>query len=55
MDAPLGDRFERALRDDLGPAPRPTDGVGIAQIRDGKVVSYRDHFDRLQMYEQVGW
>jgi len=31
------------------------DGVGIAQIRDGKVVSYRDHFDRLQMYEQVGW
>jgi steroid delta-isomerase-like uncharacterized protein len=31
------------------------DGVGIAQIRDGKVVSYRDHFDRLQMTEQVGW
>jgi ketosteroid isomerase-like protein len=31
------------------------DGVGIAQLRDGKVVSYRDHFDRLQMYEQVGW
>jgi len=31
------------------------DGVGIAQIRDGKVVSYRDHFDRLQMFEQVGW
>ena len=31
------------------------DGVGIARIRDGKVMSYRDHFDRLQMYEQVGW
>jgi len=31
------------------------DGAGIAQVRDGKVVSYRDHFDRLQMYEQVGW
>ena len=31
------------------------DGVGIAQIRDGKVVAYRDHFDRLQMAEQLGW
>ena len=39
---PTGRSFER-------------DGVGIAQIRDGKVVAYRDHFDRLQMYEQVGW
>jgi ketosteroid isomerase-like protein len=29
--------------------------MGIARIRDGKVVSYRDHFDRLQMTEQVGW
>lgn len=31
------------------------DGVGIARIQDGKVISYRDHFDRLQMAEQVGW
>lgn len=31
------------------------DGVGIAQIRDGKIVAYRDHFDRLQMTEQLGW
>jgi SnoaL-like polyketide cyclase len=31
------------------------DGVGIARIRDGKVVFCRDHFDRSQMYEQVGW
>jgi steroid delta-isomerase-like uncharacterized protein len=31
------------------------DGVGIARIRDGKIFAYRDHFDRLQMAEQVGW
>lgn len=30
------------------------DGVAIAQISAGKVVSYRDHFDRLQLTEQLG-
>jgi len=31
------------------------DGVGIAQIRNGKIVAYRDHFDRLRLAEQLGW
>ena len=42
MREPTGRSFQR-------------DGVGVAQIRDGKVVAYRDHFDRLQMAEQLGW
>lgn len=29
-------------------------GVGIVELRDGKIVRYRDHFDRQTMVEQLG-
>jgi steroid delta-isomerase-like uncharacterized protein len=29
-------------------------GVGIVELRDGKVVRYRDYFDRQTMTEQLG-
>jgi ketosteroid isomerase-like protein len=29
-------------------------GVGIVELRDGKIVRYRDHFDRQTMAEQLG-
>jgi steroid delta-isomerase-like uncharacterized protein len=50
-----------------GPLPRPDGGhyaptgrsfartgVGIVELRDGKVVRYRDYFDRQTMTEQLG-
>lgn len=30
-------------------------GVGIVELRDGKIVRYRDYFDRLTMTEQLGF
>ena len=38
---PTGRSFERT-------------GVGIVEIRDGKIVRYRDYFDRQTMTEQLG-
>ncbi len=38
---PTGRTFERT-------------GVGIVELRDGKIVRYRDHFDRQTMAEQLG-
>jgi ketosteroid isomerase-like protein len=29
-------------------------GVGIVEVRDGKIVRYRDYFDRQAMTEQLG-
>ncbi len=29
-------------------------GVGIVQVRDGKIVSYRDYYDRETMAQQLG-
>jgi steroid delta-isomerase-like uncharacterized protein len=29
-------------------------GVGIVELRDGKIVRYRDHFDRQTMVDQLG-
>ena len=29
-------------------------GVGIVELRDGKIIRYRDYFDRLTMIEQLG-
>jgi steroid delta-isomerase-like uncharacterized protein len=29
-------------------------GVGIVELRDGKIVRYRDHFDRQTIVEQLG-
>ncbi len=50
-----------------GPLPRPDGGdypptgrsfartgVGIVELRDGKIVRYRDYFDRQTMTEQLG-
>lgn len=50
-----------------GPLPRPEggfyeptgrsfarSGVGIVELRDGRIVRYRDHFDRETMTEQLG-
>jgi steroid delta-isomerase-like uncharacterized protein len=30
-------------------------GVGMIELRDGKIVRYRDYFDRLTMTEQLGF
>jgi steroid delta-isomerase-like uncharacterized protein len=40
-DAPTGHSFART-------------GVGIVELRDGKIVRYRDYFDRQTMTEQLG-
>jgi ketosteroid isomerase-like protein len=40
-DAPTGRSFERT-------------GVGIVELRGGRIVRYRDHFDRQTMTEQLG-
>lgn len=40
-DEPTGHAFART-------------GVGIVEPRDGKIVRYRDHFDRQTMVEQLG-
>jgi steroid delta-isomerase-like uncharacterized protein len=50
-----------------GPLPRPDGGyveptgrsfartgVGIVELRDGKIIRYRDYFDRQTMTEQLG-
>jgi ketosteroid isomerase-like protein len=29
-------------------------GVGIVEVRDGKIVAYRDYFDRQTMSDQLG-
>ncbi len=38
------------------PSGRPfaRTGVGIVELRDGRIVRYRDHFDRQTMVEQLG-
>jgi steroid delta-isomerase-like uncharacterized protein len=41
QDEPTGRRFERT-------------GVGIVEVRDGRIARYRDYFDRLTMTEQLG-
>jgi len=41
QDEPTGRTFERT-------------GVGIVEVRDGRIVRYRDYFDRLTMTEQLG-
>lgn len=28
-------------------------GVGVAEVRDGKIVRYRDYFDRTSMLDQI--
>jgi predicted ester cyclase len=38
---PTGRRFERR-------------GCSVAEVRDGKIVGYRDYFDRLTLTEQLG-
>jgi limonene-1,2-epoxide hydrolase len=30
-------------------------GVGIVELREGKIVRYRDHFDRQTMADQLGF
>jgi steroid delta-isomerase-like uncharacterized protein len=30
-------------------------GVGMVELRDGRIVRYRDYFDRLTMTEQLGF
>ena len=30
-------------------------GVGIVEVKDGRIVRYRDYFDRLTMTEQLGF
>ncbi len=40
-EPPTGRRFERR-------------GCAVAEIEDGKIVRYRDYYDRAQMYEPLG-
>jgi steroid delta-isomerase-like uncharacterized protein len=40
-EPPTGRRFERR-------------GCAVAEVEDGKIVRYRDYFDRAQMYEPLG-
>lgn len=40
-EPPTGRRFERR-------------GCAVAQVENGKIVRYRDYFDRAQMYEPLG-
>ena len=41
VSAPTGRSFERS-------------GVGMVELRDGKIVRYRDYYDRQTMTEQLG-
>jgi steroid delta-isomerase-like uncharacterized protein len=40
-EPPSGRRFERR-------------GCAVAEVEEGKIVRYRDYFDRAQMYEPLG-
>jgi len=40
-EPPTGRRFERQ-------------GCAVAEVEDGKIVRYRDYYDRAQMYEPLG-
>ena len=46
----------RVEGDDYEPTGRAfaRTGVGIVELRDGRIVRYRDHFDRQTMLEQLG-